>query len=109
MPAARSFRRVCRAWQRRAVALRCCVRWMIRLAFSSSRVRAPRLRPHDSTKALNAVLTWHAVSSGFFPPPALTHLHTEQVGQRHQPLVADHAHVTASLEVVEAQFRLLVL
>jgi hypothetical protein len=70
MPAARNFHRVSFAWQRRASAFRCCARRMCAAARSSSAARAARLSPHDSTKALRAVRTWHRVSAGsFFPPP----------------------------------------
>src|SRR5438093_10324005 len=108
MPASRNFRLVSRVWQRRAAALRPCARRMIRPTFSSTAVRTPRVSPHDSTKALNAPLTWQDVSSGFFPPPPLTHPRTEQVRQRHQTLMADQPRIRAPLEVIEAQLRLLV-
>src|SRR5262249_25924272 len=108
MPASRNFRRVSRLWQRRASALRSSIGRLIRPAFSSTAVRPPRVSPHDRTKALNAPLTWQHVSSGFFPPPPLTHPRTKQMGQRHQALVTDQTRIRAPLEVVEAQLRLLV-
>ena len=109
MPAARNFRRVSFVWQRRASALRRCARRMFVAALSSSAARAVRFNAHDSTKALKAVRTWHTVSSGRFFPPALAHPPTEQVRQRHQPLVADQPRVTAALEVVKTQLGLAIL
>src|SRR5215216_4147159 len=109
MPARRKLRRVSFVWHRRASALRRCARSIFRPTFSNSGVREPRLRPHDSTNALKAVLTWHGVSSGFSPPPALTRLHTEQVRQRHQPLVPYQSRITAALEVIKPQLRFLIL
>src|SRR5436190_22840332 len=109
MPASRSFRRVSRVWHCRAAALRRCVWRMIRPAFSNFALRSLRVKLHDTTNALNAVLTWHAVNSGFFPPPAFTRLHTEQVGQGHQALMPYQPRVTAALEVIETQLRFLIL
>src|SRR6516162_335244 len=109
MPVARNFRRVSFAWQRRASALRRCARRMFAAALSSNAARADRLSAHDSTKALNAVRTWHTVRPGLFFPPPGAHPGAEQVGQRHQPLVADQPRVTAPLEVVQAQLGLAVL
>ena len=106
MPAARDFRRVSFAWQRRAAALRRCARRMFAAARSSSAARADRLSARDSTTALSAARTWHTVRPGLFFPPAPTHPGAEQVRQRHQPSVPEQPGVTPALEVVEAHFSL---
>jgi hypothetical protein len=57
MPVCRKRRRAACVWQRRASALRCWVHAILRAAFRSRIVRVLRLRPHDRTKALNAIRT----------------------------------------------------
>lgn len=69
------------------------------------------LLPSDQerTTAAAAMRTWHTVSSGFFPPQLLLDLRQEQVTHGGYRLMAFQPQVGTSLEVVEAQFRLLIL
>src|SRR5689334_3718154 len=82
---------------------------MFAATLSSSAARTDRLSPPASTKALNPVPPWPAVSPGLCFPPPLAHPRAEQVRQRHQSLVPQQPDVAAALEVVEAQLRLAVL
>ena len=68
MPRACNRRSVRLVWHRRASALRRCARWISSDVRSNSLVGGFRSSHQNGIDAATAVCTWHAVSSGFFPP-----------------------------------------
>src|SRR5215469_11080224 len=110
MPSSRNLRRVRLMWLLRAVVRRCCAHVIFLAAFSSSWSLDRRdVNPHDRTNAAIAVCSWQTVSSGFFPPPFLTHSRQEQVAQAAEDQVSFQPQVAPSLVLVQTDLAFLVL
>ena len=104
MPIFRSFLRVCLVWLLRAVALRCCLYWIVLVVCWISAVDAWPLSHQLPTSAPTAVWTWQTVSSGFSPPQPLSRAGQEQVADARQDQVSLEAEPTTAFPLVEPDF-----
>src|SRR5215469_10067175 len=110
MSISRNRFRVRLMWLLRALALRCCAHVIFRAAFSRSWSCDRRdVSPQERTNAAIAVCNWQTVSSGFFPPPFLTHSRQEQVAHAAEDQVSFQSQVTPSLVLVQTDLAFLVL
>jgi hypothetical protein len=82
MPIVRRIRRARLTWQRRALALRRCVRRIKRAVRSSSRADTRRSSHQERISAETAVWTWHTVNSDSFSPQPLIGPRQKQVADR---------------------------